>query len=62
MAEYTLVMNEQERAELVRVLSNYLGETRVEVHHTHTPGYREEVKHEEAVLRGLLTKLKGIPD
>ena len=62
MAEQNLVINEQERSELMRVLRNYLGETRVEVHHTHTPGYREEVKHEEEVIRGLLKKLEGIPN
>lgn len=59
MAEFNLLINEQERAELLRVLRNSLGETRVEVHHTHTPGYRESVKHEEEVIRGLLEKLQG---
>jgi hypothetical protein len=61
MAEQNLVINEQERSELARVLRNYLGETRVEVHHTHTPGYREEVKHEEEVLRGAAPKNRGHP-
>jgi hypothetical protein len=62
MAEQSLVINEQERSELERVLRNYLAETRVEVHHTHTPAYREEVKHEEEVIRGLLKKIEGIPN
>ncbi|HLJ93398.1 MAG TPA: hypothetical protein VKU02_09440 [Gemmataceae bacterium] len=60
MAEFNLIINEQERTELLRVLKNSLGETRVEVHHTHTPGYRESVQHEEEVLRGLLEKIQGV--
>ena len=59
MAEFNLVLNEQERAELLRILKNYLGETRVEVHHTHTPAYRENVQREENVIRGLLERLQG---
>jgi hypothetical protein len=59
MAEFNLLINEQERNELLRVLRNSLGETRVEVHHTHTPGYRESVKREEEVIRGLLQKIEG---
>ena len=61
MAEHSLMISEQERSELLRILRNYLAETRVEVHHTHTPGYREEVKQEEEVIRGLLRKIEGIP-
>jgi hypothetical protein len=60
MAEFNLPINEQERAELLRVLKSSLGETRVEVHHTHTPGYRESVKQEEEVIRGLLRKIQEI--
>ncbi len=41
MAEFNLVINEQERAELLRLLRNSLGETRVEVHRTHTRIPRE---------------------
>jgi hypothetical protein len=59
MAELTLVLNEPERRELLRLLNQALGDTRVEVHHTHTPGYREIVQQEEAVIRGLLEKLRG---
>jgi len=58
MAEFNLVIDEQERKELMRLLKNSLGETRVEVHRTHTPGYREDVKHEEQVIRNLLQKVQ----
>ena len=61
MTEFNLPINDSERAQLLRVLKNSLGETRVEVHHTHTPGYRESVKHEEDVIRGLLQKLENGP-
>jgi hypothetical protein len=60
MAEFSLVINEQERNELLRLLKNSLGETRVEVHRTHTPGYREDVKHEEQVIRNLLEKIQRL--
>lgn len=60
MAEFNLTLNEQERTELLRLLKNSLGETRVEVHHTHTPGYRESVKHEEDTIRGLLQKVQDL--
>jgi hypothetical protein len=58
MAEFTLTLNEQERAVLERLLNQSLGDTRVEVHHTHTPGYREEVLREENLIRGLLAKVR----
>jgi hypothetical protein len=58
MPDTTLVLNEQERAELLMLLKYSLGEVRSEVHRTHTPGYREDVQAEEAVLRGLLKKLE----
>jgi hypothetical protein len=60
MAEFSLMLNELERTELLRILKNSLGETRVEVHHTHTPGYRENVKHEEDTIRGLLQKVQNL--
>jgi hypothetical protein len=58
MAEFTLVLNERERQELLLLLETSLKETRVEVHRTHTPGYRENVQQEESLLRGLLEKVR----
>ena len=60
MAEFSLTINEQERAELLRVLKSSLAETRVEVRRTDTPAFRDDVKHEEEVLRHLLEKLQGV--
>jgi hypothetical protein len=51
-------LNHEEAAELRRLVESALGETRVEVHRTHTPDYRERVQHTEAVLRAILTKLR----
>ena len=59
MAEFNLLITEQERAELLRLLKTSLGDTRVEVRRTYTPGYREDVKHEENVIRSLLEKVRG---
>jgi hypothetical protein len=58
MAEFQLVLNAQEKEYLLNLLKAALGETRVEVHRTHTPGYREQVLGEENLVRGLLAKLQ----
>ena len=55
-------LSAEERGLLVRLLQTELGETRVELHHTHfSPEYRSEVKAEEALLRALLGKLGAEP-
>ena len=38
-----VTLTQEEKNYLVRVLQNAIGETRVEVHHTHTPQYRERL-------------------
>jgi len=59
MAEFHLVLNEQEKEYLVRVLNSALGETRVEARHTHySPDFRQQVLSEEELLRQLLAKLQ----
>jgi hypothetical protein len=60
MTKQTLTLNNQERDELLLLLRHALGEARVEVHHTHTPNYRENVKTEEGVIRRLLEKVQGL--
>lgn len=56
--ETHVTLTPEEKAYLVRVLSNAIGETRVEVHRTHTPNYRDRVLEEERLIRGLLAKLE----
>jgi hypothetical protein len=55
-------LNEQEITLLRQMVETALGETRVELHHTHfTPEFRDRVKQEEAMLRGILDKLQRQP-
>lgn len=57
-ATRNLTLNSEEATELLQLLEGALGETRVEVHHTHTPGFRDQVQHREVILRGLIEKLR----
>ena len=44
MAEFHLVLNEQEKQYLERILKSALGETRVEAHRRHySPEFRQQV-------------------
>jgi hypothetical protein len=54
----TVTFEEQERSELLGLLEQALGETRVEVHRTHTPDFREQVQRREEILRRLIEKLR----
>jgi hypothetical protein len=59
MSEMQLQLTTEEKNLLVRLLVKELGDTRVELHHTHfSPEFRGEVKQEEVVLRNLLGKLQ----
>jgi hypothetical protein len=54
-----VTLSAEEHDLLLRLLQTALGDTRVEVHHTHySPSFREGVKHEEALIRSLLEKIK----
>lgn len=57
-AETPVTLTQEERTYLARVLQNAIGETRVEVHRTHSPQFRERVLNEEKLIRGLLSKLE----
>ena len=56
----TFMFSEEERVEMVRLLEQVLGETRVEIHRTHTPDYRDRVIGQVSLLRGLLAKLQRV--
>ena len=56
----TLMISEEERVEMVRLLEESLKEIRGEIHKTHTPDYRDRVIGQEALLRGLLVKLQRV--
>jgi hypothetical protein len=59
MTQHSVVLTEQEKGYLLDLLERALKETRVEAHHTHTPGYREQVLQEEDLVRALLAKLRS---
>jgi hypothetical protein len=52
-----LALDEEERAVLLGLLEQALGETRVEVHRTHTPEYRMQVQHRERLLAKVIEKI-----
>jgi hypothetical protein len=53
-----LVLNEQERAVLLKLVEQAVHETHAEARRTEAPGYQAQVHQEEAALRGLLEKLR----
>jgi hypothetical protein len=55
-----LPLNENERALLLDLVADALGDTRVEVHRTHTPDYRDDLQQRESLLRGLIDKLRDV--
>lgn len=57
-AGFNVQLTPEEREELIWVLDRTLGETRVEERHSAGHDYREKVRHEEALLRSLLQKLR----
>jgi hypothetical protein len=58
MAGCELTLSAEERGLLVRLLQTELGNTRSELHHTDFSfAYRQDVKKELELLRGLLDRL-----
>ena len=56
--QFTLTLNEAEHAELLILLERELRETHVEARRTESPDYQDEVHHQEAILQGMLEKLR----
>lgn len=56
-AAIRVALTAEEKAALMDLLAHSLGETRVEMHRTHTPDFREKVRGRENLLRGLIEKL-----
>jgi hypothetical protein len=55
---FTLTLTEEERAILTTVLEEYIPDLRMEVADTDSGDLREELKHQEAVLKKILAALK----
>lgn len=59
MTTTDISLTPDELALLLRMLETALGETRVELHRTHfSPEFREQVKDEVELLRGLLERFR----
>ena len=54
-----ITINDEERAELQKVLEAALRELRTEVHHTHDSEMRRYLKHRENILRRLGAKVEA---
>ena len=57
-AATTLTLSAEERSLLLRVLERMFEDKQIEEHRTDALEFKQIVQHEEAVLRGLLDKLR----
>jgi hypothetical protein len=53
-----LDLNDREQETLAEVLRSVLSELRTEVSHTDRHAYREQIKHQEQVIKGILARLE----
>ncbi len=58
MADVHLALTAEEKDYLLRVLNTALKGDRVEMAHTDTRAYKEQMKHEIALVEGLLSKVQ----
>jgi hypothetical protein len=56
-----LVLNKEEKMELLELVQEEYEEVQVEIHHTKEPNYRDTLKRRHVVLEGLLQRLQGDP-
>lgn len=54
-----LTLSAEEQQYLIALLESALGEGRSEVHHTRTTEFRQRLHDELAMIRSLLTRLRG---
>jgi hypothetical protein len=57
---YHLLLDEEERAVLREVLEHSLVETHGELRRTEAPAYQEHVHKQQAILQGLVKKVKDL--
>lgn len=55
---FSLVLNEEERTQLLNLLTQALRDTRVEEHRTDAPDYREWVSHRKEILEAIISRLQ----
>jgi hypothetical protein len=58
-SEIQLRLTAEEARELLSVLEQDLRRTELEVHRTDSLSYKELVKHDEDLLRGIVNRLRG---
>jgi hypothetical protein len=56
--QFSLVLSEEERTQLLSLLEQILRDTRVEAHRTDAPNYREWVEHRELLLQNVINRLR----
>jgi hypothetical protein len=54
---FTLIIDEDERIELVNALERALRDSQVEARRTESPEFHDKVRREKTALRGLIAKL-----
>ena len=52
-----LILNVEERDELIRILDNYNKDLRIEVRRTKNSQFKEELKDEQMIVGGVLDRL-----
>lgn len=57
--EIHLALTAEEKSALLELLAQSFGETRVEMHRTHTPQFRERVLNHENLIRAVIKKLQA---
>ncbi len=60
LAHFTLDLTEAEQQELVNLLEEKLDELGVEIRHTDSRAFRDDLSHEETTLRSLIAKVRQL--
>ena len=60
ISTYTLLLSNEERSELLRVLENIVIETHMENRRTDNLEYRAELRDEQRILKSLLAKVRQL--
>jgi hypothetical protein len=59
MPDVQLMLSQEEKSYLQRVLEHSIPSKRVEIHHTDRRAYRHELEHEVEFIEALLAKIKA---
>ena len=59
-AEYHLMLNDEERTELLRLLDDSVVEIHAEIRRTDAQDYHDELKRKETMIRALTAKVRAL--